>query len=1005
MRNSQLKCLIAILSLLFTGFAQGQSLSGTVSDSKGPLPGVSVTIKGTNNGTSTDFGGTYKINNVSSGSVLVYSMIGYKTQEITATGKSSINVTLNEDASALKEVLVIGYGSVKKKDATGAIDQISAKKFDNIGATSPAELLRGKIAGVQITSSSGDPGAGMAIRVRGNSSVRSGNNPLIVIDGVPLDGGDVSGGGADAGAGTIAARSPLNFINQNDIESMTILKDASSTAIYGARGANGVIMITTKKSKSKEPQLNLSSSTGLSIYSGNLKVLNKDEYLAAGGVNKGGDYDWKDTILRTGSTTNNDLSYSVGGENSFTRLSFGASNTDGIVKNTGIDKYTASLNNSTDFLGGFLKIDTKLLYAGIKDRTTLITENAGFQGNLLSSALQWNPSKSVLNPDGSYNRVAGSDGKDDNSYLNPLEILNSYDDYTNTNKILASIKSTFRISKNLNYQFLFGIENSTSQRNSQFSPNFNYQNTAQVTGADGKVYYGRTDSNNINKFNKTFEHTLNYNRDITENFNLDLVGGFSYYDYNFNSKSYFGVGYNPNQVNLIDQPQGGIQIQQRIFGRRNEVELQSYFGRATLNLYKKLGLNATFRRDGSTKLGENFKYDNFYSFGLAYKLIDEKEGLLNNFKIRGSYGLTGNQEFDPYSALSVVRYNNLIIDTTNPTNANPNLKWETVTSYGGGVDFTFFNNQLSGSFDYFARDTRDLIFATELAATQLAPPARKFVNLNEEQGFSNVVLQNRGFEVSLNYKIINNKDFNWDISANAAFLENKITNYDLPQLETGALNGKGLTGANVQVIKDGYPVNNFFALDFKGYNPDGSSIYTDIDGNPSKDGNQVKQVLDGKQPIPKVNLGFSTSMNYKNFDVAVSFYGAYGHYIYNNTDNALFFKGSFPAKNVTQSVIDAPQSVGDPNSPSTKYIQKGDFLRMGNLTFGYTFKGSVLENTKIKSARLYVNGQNLLLFTDYTGFDPEVDTNKALNGVPSAGIDYIAYPKAKIISFGVNLTF
>ncbi len=992
MKNSLLKGLMVFLTMLCTSLTYSQDVSGTVSDSSGPLPGASVLVKGTTNGAQTDLDGKFTIKNVGSNAVLVFSYIGLKSQEVNVAGKSSVKVVLKEDSAELKEVIVIGYGTVKKKDATGAVDQISSKKFDNIAAASPAEILRGKVAGVQITTSSGEPGAAVAIRVRGNTSLRSGNGPLIVVDGVPLDGGDSSAGGADSGLGTSSAKNPLNFINQNDIESMSVLKDAASTAIYGSRGANGVIMITTKKSKTKIPTLNYSSSVAFSSYASDFDVMSTSQYLAAGGTNKNGAYNWKDAILQDGLSVNNDVSYSTGSDNSMTRLSFGANNTDGIVKNTGMDKYTVNISNSTEFFGGALKIEPKIIYSAIKDRTTLLSDKAGYIGNIVATALYWNPTSSVRKADGTYN-VIGDD------YLNPVQLIDSYRDYTNTSKLLASFNTTVKLTSNLKYQFLLAFENSFSTRKSQLLPTMKIKDAAQAT-FDGTVYYGQADIVNVNKFNKTFEHTLDYNKDFSDNFNLDLIAGFSYYDYNYNMNSSTAKGFNPNQTNLIDNIQGGVSWKTGNNGwgsnsRRNEVELQSYFGRATANLYKKLIINGTIRRDGSTKLGANNKYDNFYSLGLAYKIIEEKEGLVNDFKIRGSYGLTGNQEFAPNSA---IRYANYVSPSSlgNQINDNPDLKWETTKSSGVGADFTLLNNKLTGSVDYFMKDTKDLIFAKAQESTQVAPPASQFVNLPG-------TLQSKGFEVSLSYKIAESEDFSWDISGNASFLTNKLVDFPL-FVPVAELNGQGLSGAYAQVLLNQKPVYSYYLYDFKGYDASGNSIYTDANGNPTGLGTASKHVLD-KQPLPKINVGFSTSVSYKQFDAAVSFYGAFGHYIYNNTSNALFFKGAFPVRNITSDVANSVQASSDPNSPSTKYLEKGDFLRMGNLTFGYTVSGAVLEKAKIKSARFFVNGQNLLLFTKYSGFDPEVNTNKVFNGVPSAGIDYLAYPKSKTIALGVNLTF
>ncbi|SDZ87920.1 iron complex outermembrane recepter protein [Flavobacterium gillisiae] len=996
---------MVFLMILCTSLTYSQEVSGKVSDSSGPLPGASILVKGTTNATQSDLDGKFTIGNVGPNAILVFSYIGLKTQEVNVAGKTSVNVILKEDSAELKEVVVIGYGTVRKKDATGAVDQIGAKDFDNIASPSPAQLLRGKVAGVQVTQSSGEPGSGIAVRVRGNSSIRSGNGPLYVIDGVPLDGGNVSAGGgltANNGAqdlGSSSARNPLNFINQNDIESISVLKDASSTAIYGSRGANGVIVITTKKGKSSVPQLTYSTSVTFSKKAGNFGVMSANDFVAAGGDDKGSrSYNWEDAVLRNGFSMNHDLSFSKTTDNSNTRLSFGASNTDGIVKNSGLDKYSASFYNSNDFFDGAVKVESRIIYTALKDETTLLSNNAGYIGNLIGTALYWNPTLPIYNADGTYNVIS-------TSYLNPVQLLNSYKDFTNTSKLLGSINTTWKINSHLKYQFLFGIESSISARKTQLLPSIQILNTAQAvvpgTGTDpvtnpAITKYGQAAIANQNKFNKTFEHTLNYNNDISDNFNLDALAGYSYYDYTADGNQSSGIGYDSAQTNLIDNIEGGLQNEYRVSSYRNRVELQSYFGRINATLYKKLILTGTIRADGSTKLGVNNKYDYFPSVGIAYKVVDNHEGLVNDFKIRGNYGITGNQEFAPNSAIARASYGNngsLNLDS----NSNADLKWETTKSYGIGADFEFLNNRLTGSVDYFQRDTKDLIFPVPAAATQPGPPSPRFKNLAGN-------LINKGIEVALSYKIINSEDLNWDISGNASFLKNEMTNF-AGFISTGGLNGQGLSGAYAQVITNDKPIYSYYMYEWRGYDASGNSIYADAAGNDTGLGTAAKKLLD-KQPLPKINVGFSTGLNYKGFDASASFYGAFGHYIYNNTSNAYFFKGAFlGGRNVTQEVATSPQAAGDPNSPSTKYLEKGDFLRLGNLSFGYTLTGNYLERIKVKSARVFVNAANLFVITSYSGTDPEVDTDKSLNGVPSAGIEYLSYPRDKSVSVGLNVTF
>jgi iron complex outermembrane receptor protein len=988
MKNSLLKGLMVFLTMLCTSLTYSQDVSGTVSDSSGPLPGASILVKGTTNGAQTDLDGKFTIRNVGSNAVLVVSYIGLKTQEVNVAGKSSVKVILKEDSAELKEVVVIGYGSVKKKDATGAVDQISSKKFDNVAATNPAELLRGKVAGVQITSSSGEPGAANSIRIRGNGTLRGGNGPLIVVDGVPLAGGDVSAGGANMNLGTMTAKDPLSFINQNDIESMSILKDASSTAIYGARGANGVIIITTKKGKSKEPELTYSTSYTASSYSSDFDVLSTDEFLAAtpgqDANHFGGSFDWKKAILRRGSTINHDLSYASGTDKSNTRVSLGMANTDGIVRNTGLDKITASFYNSNDFFDGRVKLETRIAYSNIKDKRGLITNDTGYIGNLLSAALYWNPTRSVYDATmpGGYTRVSGD-------YLNPVHLMNSFSNNGDLSKLLGSLTTTVKLSNSLKYNMVVGIETSNSSVKQQATPDLNIQDFATATNpADLKTYRGQATVSNDQRVNKTIEHNLTFTKDITKDINFNAIAGYSYYNYASNGTFVSAKGFAATQSNLLDNMEGGIPTETRTGSYKGLVELQSVFARASFAFYDRLNLDLTVRRDGSSKTAAGKKYGNFPSLGVGYKLVSNKDGIVNDLKLRGNIGKTGNTEFPRNSSVGIIEYNgpdqfNIV------NNANSQLTWETTTSYGVGTDFTLLNNKLTGSVDYFNKNTTDLIVGIPSTSGQPSPQGIKYQNLPAN-------LINEGVEVSLNYKVIDTDDLTWDVSGNMAFLSNTIKNLGEANIyNVGAIHGAGLTDSYVQRIQDGYPLYTYYLPTFTGYDANGISQYADA-GAP--------KMLD-KQPLPKMTAGFSTSLAYKGFDFSTSLYGNFGNYLFNNTNVALFFQNQLGGKNVTPEVANSVQSRSDANTPSTKYLEKGDFIRMGNLTLGYTVKSDLLERFKMKSARFYVNGSNLFIITKYSGFDPEVDTNKSLNGIPSAGIDYLSYPKSRAFSVGLNVTF
>ncbi len=996
MRINLLKGFLLLITMLCSGAMLAQTtVSGKVDSEEGPLPGVNVVVKGTNNGTATDFDGYYSIDNVPADAVLEFSFVGFSTQDVPVNGRTTIDVNLLADAQTLDEVVVIGYGTVKKSDATGAIDAIGAKDITTVNAANPAEVLRGKVAGVQITQTSGEPGAGLNIRVRGNSSIRSGNDPLIVVDGVPLAGGDVSAGGGDVnGLGSAPPRNPLNFINQDDIESINVLKDASSTAIYGSRGANGVILITTKKGTIGKPQFEYSTSMGFQKVSNPIDMMSSEQYAEQASLNgsPGLDhgsrgYDYEDAIFRTANTISHDLSASFSGDDSRTRMSFGYLDQEGIVKETGMQKYTFSLNNSLKAFNEKVLLETNVLTSHIADKAQLITGGAGFIGNLLGSALYWNPTYPIFNDDGSY-FVKGTD------YLNPVQLLNSYDDNANTTRILASISPTVHITDKIDYKFVFGVDYSTSDRASQLAADFPLNDVSGGTTADGSPAGGLAFLFDVERFNKTFENILTYRNDFSENFSLNALLGYSFYSYEYKSNTASARYFNVNQKNLVDNIEGGKNSDFRASSLKNVQELQSFFARAEMTIFNNLLVNASLRFDGSSKVGENETYGTFPAVGVAYKIFENEDSPVNNLKVRGNWGIVGNQEFGVYSSRAYGRYNNGGLSQAG--NSNADLKWETTTNYGIGIDFRLFNN-LSGSFDYYHRITEDLIFPQPGASNvPNNAGAATFVNLPGQ-------LKNTGYEISLTWDVIRNEDWSLSLSGNAAFLDNEMQDFPL-FIETGGINGQGLTGAYAQIIADKLPLYTYYLNEWRGFDANGNSIYAAADGSDTGLGGASKKVLK-KSGLPDTNVGFSLNGNWKSLDFSAAFYGQFGGYIYNNTANALFFKGSFLGdRNVPLEYATANQAQGDPNSPSTRYLESGDFFRFANLNIGYTINGDRLGNY-VDRLRFQFSANNLFVITDYSGFDPEVDTNKAISGVNSAGMDYLAYPNSKGFTLGLSVGF
>lgn len=1001
MKNSIVKILIPLM--LFGGGAlYAQSVSGVVSDANGPLPQANVVVKGTSNGTATSLDGAYSLSSVAEDAVLEISLLGYATQEVPVDGQSVINITLSEDLQALDEVVVVGYGTTTIKDATGAVDVINADEFAFANAPSPGQLLRGKVSGVQVTQASGEPGAALNIRVRGTSSLRSGNEPLIVVDGIPLGGGGISsatgGDNNDAGAvgdlGNNTARNPLNFINQNDIASINILKDASATAIYGSRGANGVIVITTKSGKGSEGEkLDYSASLGISTVGNTIDMMDAAEFASNSSnaaLDLGSrDYNYEDVLFRTALTQSHDVSYTTSTKNSSTRISLGFLDQEGIIKETGLKKYTASLTNSADVLNGLVKFDTKLLVAQLEDDSEALSTDAGFLGNLMGAALYWNPTRPLKDENGEFTFVS-------DTYINPQELLESYEDQTSTTKILGSISPTVNLSDNLKYKFVYGIEYSTSRREIEQLPSLNIQGSrGETTGGDDAG--GRANIFNLEQINQTFENLLTYDLNLNENFSANILLGFSYYKYEFASSTTLARLFPLAQIALIDNLEGGRNQEFRANSSSNVTELQSFFGRVEATILKDILVTLSVRRDGSSRVGSENTYNNLPAVGVGYKVFDASEGTINFLKVRGNWGITGNQEFDANSAVARAEYRDGSLNTAN--NANPDLKWETTTSIGFGADFGFFDNKISGSVDWFRRDTEDLIFPQPAAATAPASGNTKFVNLPG-------TLRNTGVEFAINAEAFSNEDMSINVGFNAAFLSNEMIDYPL-FTRTGNIHGQGLTGAYAQVITDGKPIFSYYLREWDGFDAQGNSQYVGPDGNLTGLGNSAPSVLD-KAALPTLNLGFDINVSYMDFDLGVSFYGAYGHWIYNNTSNGYFFKSAFNGgRNVPASVAKSAQNGSDPNSPSTQYLEKGDFTRLSNLSLGYTLDPAMLGvvGEYISSARIGVTGTNLFVITDYSGFDPEVSIDKSRDGVPSANMAYLPYPNARSYTFSLNVSF
>jgi len=977
--------------LLCTSVIMAQTMvKGVVTDAENgdPLIGASVFVTGTSTGTVTDFDGNYSINVPANAESLTVSYTGYSNQIVPVNGQTTINIQL-AGGELLEEVVVVGYGSVKKSDLTGAVVALTDEDFNQGVITSPEELIQGRAAGVQITQTSGEPGAGVNFRIRGTSSVRANNNPLFVVDGVPLAGEDVSASGSLGDFGQSAARNPLNFLNPNDIASIDVLKDASATAIYGSRGANGVVIITTKTGKGANSKLDYNFSLGASTISKRFDLLNADEYLAAyadlngqqaaNDLDGGADTDFQDELFRTGITQQHSLGFGNSTANGSYRFSASYLDQQGIIEESGLERVTARFNGSQKFINDRLTIGTQITVSDISDDNVPISQNAGAGGDLLGAILKSNPTNPLFDADGAPFQPS------DNTEPSPTAINTYYEGITNTLRGLANVSAGLEITEGLSFKTVYGLDRSFSSRSDAFSPLLNLQ---------GNTGQGRLTNNDLTVNNTLWENYFNYDRDFGT-IGFQGLLGYSYQRFERSGKFNAFTGFRTNDLDQIINNQASAQAASLGNSFKAINELQSYYTRLTFDIDDRFLVTATVRADGSTRFGSENRYGYFPSFAVKWRLLEEAfvPDFFSTLGLRVGYGVTGNQEFPNNLFLSAERFGDVNFQASglnfdNPglqtvANANPNLKWESTAQLNAGIDFGFNNNRVSGSLDYYKKNTNDLL----LLQFQAQPAAVPFVYRNLD---ADVI--NEGVELALNLVAIDKDNFSWDINFNVGYNNNVVRNFS-GRINTGQINGQGLTGAFAQRIANDQPLYAYFLRPFGGFDAEGQSIYPEGD----------EQQFTGNSPLPTTTGGLTNRFTFGNLDLNIFFSGQFGHYIYSNTANAYFTAGALNnGRNVTRDVVGNGESPLNAPDVSTRFLEKGDFVRLQNASLGYTVP---VSSDVISSLRLSLTGQNLFVLTGYSGQDPEVSISKSINGFPSAGIDSNAYPRARTVILGVNASF
>jgi TonB-linked SusC/RagA family outer membrane protein len=1004
MKNSLIKGLTMFLTILYTSLTYSQEVSGSVSDTRGPLPGASILVKGTTNSTQTNIDGKYTIKNIGPKAVLIFSYIGFKSQEVSAAGKSSISIVLNEDSAELNEVVVIGFGKQSKRKITDNIASISSDQINQIPVANLQGSLVGKAAGVQITQINGKVEGGVKMRIRGISSISSSQEPLYVIDGMPLinDNESVSQ----------APINPLISLNPNDVESVEILKDASSAAIYGARGTNGVVLITTKQGKSGKTKISLNTSAGWSQATHKMSWLNAAQYVELfteasantygaddlwltepGGIFDGYgngkdwrkgevDTDWQDLALVKGAVQDHTFSVSGGDSKTVFFISGGYNNTQGIVRGNNLDRYSYR-GNLDHKVSDKLRVGLNTSLS--KTKITRIGTDNSFSTPLQAIA------QSPLSP--AYLDDGVTPNNQTTIYYNFLmqEFNGNWD--VNIFRTLMNSYLEYKIVPELSFRTELGYDNN-NQTEEYFAGSLTESASTNGYADANAVQSDKYSINNYFTFAKTFK----------EDYDLEFVGGMSFEESARKRQYVAGTGFPSDDLQTVES---ASEITAGS-SSRTKYNFLSYFGRATLSIMDKYLLKGSLRYDGSSRFGASNRYGIFPAASVGW-IISEEDFLKDNtvinlLKFRGSFGVTGNAGIGNFASLGL--FSGSAYNKQSAINLiqllNQDLKWEKTKQVDAGIDFGILNNRVSGEVDYYVKKTNDLLLNEPLPGTS------GWSSLTRNIGS----LTNKGFEFVLNTTNIKAANLTWKTSLNLATLDNKVT----------ALPGGDIVSER-NIVRVGETISSFYIVDYAGVDPaNGDALFyrntVKADGTLDKSTtnvyNEAQRIIAGS-PYPTFMTGITNTVLFNNFDLSFTFQGEWGASMYN--EGGKFQSGNARYEdNQTTDQLNRWQNPGDiTNVPqarlyrtngqqaSTRYLEKTDFVRLRNLSFGYTLPRKVSQKISVDRVRLYLTGVNLLTFTNYSGYDPESSYDNNGDSNIQKGIAFYSAPPAKTITIGLNI--
>lgn len=1023
MRKIATTALVTALFILFafpgTVLAQ-QEVSGTVTDAADdqPIPGVNIAVQGTTTGTTTDIDGEYSLTVPGPDATLVFSFVGYQTERVTVGDQTTINVQLQEDVAALDEVVVVGYGTQRRRDIAGSVSSVDVEEA-NIGQVeSPQDLIQGRIAGVNLIQNSGEPGAGVSMRIRGTSSISAGNEPLYVIDGVPISTTNITPGGVSAGGVDASSTgNPLSLLNPQDIESIQILKDAAATAIYGSQGANGVVLITTKGGQSGNVQVDYSGQVAVGTFANQLNLLSPGEYrnavrdlLGEGAVNPdlNANTNWQDATTESTIAQTHNLSFAGGNEATTYRASLGYFTQPGLLLNSGIERVNGRINASHSAINDRVQFDLNLTASYLERNHAFFSQGSGFEGGAIKSMIAYDPRRPVRNEDGSYVEAF-------QDIRNPVGLLEEITDVTDQTRIIGNFSTSVDIIENLTAQGTFGVDIGDAIRRSYIPT------TSPIGGGVGIAQQSEVALSNV-----VAQSTLQYNNSsLFENQTFDILAGYEYKRETYQTVGVSSQNYVTDLL-LFNSIGAGTNIQTPSSDKQAVTQL-SFFGRLNYNFNDRYLLTTTLRRDGSSVFGENQKFAWFPSVALGWRISNEpfmqSVNWVDDLKLRVSYGISGTQAVPPYQTLATLALDSgfrsifgtgeqVTTGVAPSRGANPDLKWEESTEINIGLDFLI--GRFDGAVDVYRRETSDLLFDV-----RVPPPA-----------FSTFVLQNvgsmlnRGVEFSLSALAFDRENWSLSVGGNVSSNYNEIQSLGgRGSVDHTAVSGAGQTGVFAQRLEPGHPVGAFYGPRFVGIGLVGDDGETFIPATEDSPGVEVYEGPDGTfvtetgaavdqhigNPVPDFSYGFNTSFQYGNFDASVFLRGEYGREVFNNTALEYQTKSLLGSANLLEDALTDGTSLSHVPAYSSRWIQDASFLRLDKLTVGYNVPTGL---DVVRRARVYFTGQNLFVITPYDGFDPELNTNVTGQDLgfrtlarPTRGVDYTSYPRSRTYTVGVQLGF